>query len=285
MNMKKPAKNHHGKKSDDWESYWRFCVRLKGQDGWRLEEAACDRDAFIALLHSQGVDEAEVVEVGRGGRRVGYVSSDDGESAKGWGWCFDEQGDCWRAPDEALIPPPGAPVTVDSVAATFMPPRSGWIRTTLKAGEQSVEFEISNVYDPVIDIVQWLEKLLDGGHPRLMMNMEGWFCEFHIFPADAGDEEEVRFVVVEMNYGRKIALDIRINRTALLAGLYNTLVSYWESDAFAQEWDEWDYMPLYEDDPECDDPDAEGIRVFTSPYSIRSAKIDAALRAAGRTEG
>lgn len=283
--MKKPRKKSSRKKSDDWESYWRFCVRLKGQDGWRLEEANCDRDAFIALLRSQGIDDAEVVEVGRGGRRVGYVSSDEGERAKGLGWCFDEQSDCWRAPDEPLIPPPGAPVTVDSVAATFMPPESGWIRTTVKAGEQSVEFEISNVYDPVIDIVQWLEKVLDGGYPRLMMNMEGWFCEFHIFPADAGGGDEVRYVVVEMNCGRKIALDIRINRTALLAGLYHSLVSYWESDAFAQEWREWDFISRYDIDPECDDPDAEVLQVLMSPYPIRSAKLDAALRAASGTEG
>jgi hypothetical protein len=58
--------------------------------------------------------------------------------ACGRGWSYDYRAACWRAPDEALLPPAPGP-HVERLEVAFQPPEWGWIDVRFTAG--SVSFE------------------------------------------------------------------------------------------------------------------------------------------------
>ena len=261
-----------------------LAARIVGRDGWHLEESTQDADGFREALAQRGMAVVELVEL------YDYVvRTKPGESfvpnqcfhnsAYREGWGRDAAADCWHAPHELDRRFPGPTLAVDRLDVTYALPEVGWIDTAIRAGEQVIEFSISEVYDPVPALLDWLERLAEGRSGRLFMDVEGWYVDFHCFP----EGDRVRFVVEEGDYGRSMTLDISIDRIALLAGLYWPLVVLWESDAFARAYMHWDFATVERDtldgawEHRTDDDDPERL----TPIPIRSPRIDAVLRAAG----
>ena len=87
-----------------------------------------------------------------------------------------------------------------------------------------------------------------------------------MFPATRG----VRLVVVVIDDEGDAtnAVDATLDRMALIAGFYRPLVALWESEALATVWRHWDFDLAVSSDPP---PESR------HPYSVRSARIDAAL--------
>jgi hypothetical protein len=178
-----------------------------------------------------------------------------------------------NAVDAFVPPPPGAPVPVDSIEAVFAVPDVGWMDTTLQAGDQIFEFSLSDYDgDPIPGLIDSLEQLVDGEFPHLIIDLEYWVCAFRTYPAD----DDVRLVIADEVLEPEIFMDIRIDRTALVAGVYNPLVAHWESDAFARAWFHWNFTT-----PDLADLDHDNPPERMTPDPIRSAKIDAALKACG----
>lgn len=261
-----------------------YAARIVGLDGWHLEESTQDVGGFREVLAQRGLAVAELVEL------YDYVVCTKlGESfvpnqcfhnsAYGEGWGRDSAADCWHAPHELDRRFPGPTVAVDRLDVTYALPEFGWIDTTIRAGERIIEFSMSEVFDPVPDLLDWLERLVEGCFGRVSMDVEGWYVDFHSFAQDGW----VRFVVEEGGDGRSMTLDISIDRIALLAGLYCPLVTLWESDAFACAHMHWKFASAERDAWDAvwehltDEEDPERL----TPTPIRSLRIDAVLRAAG----
>ena len=253
-------------------------ARIGGRDGWHLEESTEDADGFRVVLAQRGMAVVELVEL------YDYVvRTKPGEtfvpnqcfhnSAYREGWGHDAAADCWHAPHELDRRFPGPTVAVDRLEVTYALPEVGWIDTAIRAGERVIEFSISEVYDPVPALLDWLERLAEGRFGRLFMDVEGWYVDFHCF----AEGDRVRFVVEEGDYCRSMSLDILIDRIALLAGLYCPLVTLWESDAFACAHMHWKFASAERDawDAEWEYLTDENDPVRLTPTPIRSPLIDA----------
>lgn len=166
-------------------------------------------------------------------------------------------------------PPPGASVPVERLAVAYAVPEVGWMDTTFQAGDQVFEFSLSDYDgDPIPSLIDWLEQLAGGAYPHLIMDLEYWVCAFRIYPAD----DDVRLVIADEVLEPEIFMDIRIDRMALVAGIYDPLIAHWESDAFARAWFHWRFTS-----PDLENLDHDNPPERMTPDPIRSAKIDAAL--------
>lgn len=241
---------------------WLYGVRLRGADGWELREFPLPQDEYFQHLRDQGDDVEAVREVfGFNGHSLGEIQ---GYMAVQFWWAFDESANCWRAPDEMLTPFTGTPTVVESVAVAFSQPISGGMIVSISAGDQSTEFYLDGDFDPVPDITPWLERILDGDYPRLFIDRDGRYTEFNVFPAEQG----VRLHVSHFDKEWIKAMDIALDRLALIKGFYLPLVQLWESAWLADNWREWDWEMRFASNPapECQ-----------QPYSVRSEFIDAYL--------
>lgn len=244
-----------------------YAVRPAGQEGWLLRDHRGDRAALLSRFAAEGV-QAEVMEIAPILRR-GCDQLPDfilTEMAQHFGWSFDPVVDGWRAPGEALASFPGAPHPVGRIDVSYQVPAAFWTSITITAGGQSTTFHVTNTWDPFPEITPWLERVLDGEHPRLTIDREGEFTELHVQPA----EEGVRLVVSLSDGEWHNPIDVSLSRMALIAGFYRPLVAMWESDAMVTEgWRRWHFEL------------AVGASGLTDadyhPYSVRSARIDAAL--------
>lgn len=249
-----------------------YAIRFAGHAGWKLMGSSlCKADLANKLSdRSDSVEEiAVIVPVSGGpfGEQVQYWA------AMHYGWSFDGVADCWRAPDEALTAFPGSPRPVDRIDVSYSVPTGFWLPISIIAGDQSAAFSASNTFDPIPDIAPWLEQILDGGYPRLSIDREGSYTEFHVFPAEDG----IRLVVSLFESGGEgwsNPIDVILSRLALIEGFYCPLVSMWESEAMINKgWRRWNFDL------------AVGAGGLTPedmlPYSVRSAKIDAAVKACG----
>ena len=244
-----------------------YGVRPAGREGWFLRDHRGDRAALVAVLAAEGMV-AEVVEIAPFLRRGRDPLPDFilDETALHFGWSFDPAINGWRAPGEAVASFPGTPLPVDRIDVRYEVPATFWMPITIAAGGQSVTFEVSNTWDPIPDITPWLERVLDGGYPRLTIDREGDYTELHVLPADEG----VRLVVSLLDGEWRTPIDVSLPRLALIAGFYCPLVAMWESDALVTEgWRCWHFDLAV---------GASGLTAADYvPYSVRSTRIDAAL--------
>lgn len=251
-------------RSDDQGGF--YALRVAGRTGWRLKDSPLSPDALRDHLRDAGEPVEEIVVIAPPLRRGddpsdGFIPA---LVATERGWAFDAVVDGWRAPDETMTPFPGTPEPVERIEVVYHFPISFCMRLDLSAGAQSTSFLITNTCDPIPDIVPWLERILDGAFPRLFMDREGKYTELHVFPAEQG----VRLVCALFEKDWANTLDVTLDRLTLVEGFYRPLVTLWESAALAEEWRRWDF-----DLAVSQNPPPESLR----PYSVRSARIDAAL--------
>lgn len=252
-----------------------FAVRVAGRAGWRLEGSSLCKADLAEQLTDRGevVEEIVVIAPSSGGLPDEVVQT---VIAMNFGWSHDGVDDCWRAPDEAVTAFPGTPLPVGGIDVHYTVPTGFAMPIAIAAGDQTTTFWVTNTFDPIPDITPWLEHILDGGYPRLSIDREGDYTEFHVFPSEDG----VRLVVSLFDRGDewRNPIDVSLSRLALIEGFYRPLVSLWESEAMINEGSKRWHFDL-----------AVGASGLTEedmhPYSVRSAKIDAALEVAGRKEG
>lgn len=252
---------------------WLYAVRLAGAEGWQWEASLLDLSAYRLALDEAGVVVDDVVEI-QAYRRSTDLPDPPGRFrfvTRRWrGWAYDVAALCWRAPDEPLtVPFPGVPAPVPSLDIAFSLPEAGWLPVTITAGGRTATFDASDVYDPFPDLLLWLERLADGRFPRLCIDGEDIFIEFHVFPHRG---ESVRFAVtIDMTaIGEPppvLEIDVVIDRRVLLSSIYRPFIAFWESQALADNADEWRFAAGEEDHY------AEDNR----PYSLRSRLIDSIL--------
>jgi hypothetical protein len=93
-------------RDDQWFSLTLFAVRLEGEDGWTVDEAPFSLPEVEARIRGNGYDIAEIRQISSG---LSRVRDEDGSPeidgpmtwyVRSWGWAYDEEAECWRAPGE-----------------------------------------------------------------------------------------------------------------------------------------------------------------------------------------
>lgn len=250
---------------------WLYAVRLRGRPGWQWEVSDLGQEAYRDTLTRAGlvVEDVDVVQ--------DYPIHHDrlepigtfGFVTKRWRqWLYDTVAGCWRAANEAITPPPGTPVRVENVSIEFS--EFGWLPVTLRAGGQEVTFEASDVYDPFLDLIAWLEAVAAGDFARLSINTEDVYVEFHVFPAES---PLVRFLVWgdarDVRGDEGVELDVLVDRQSLVRAIYSTFIAFWEGEQLQAAWDHWNngrHMP--EDE-------------WDHPYRLRSERLDRLISGEG----
>ncbi|RYG89592.1 MAG: hypothetical protein EON59_01235 [Alphaproteobacteria bacterium] len=251
-----------------------WAVEIEGEPGVRLYDV---REGTVKLLwgelDSLGLETLDVRRVGQWAISTpqppwSLVSEDAIAGVNDYR--FDPTARCWRPPEQPFAAPEGHPLQGTSLRMSVEPPDAGWLPVRLGAGDVVVEFSISNAFDPFYpsfepkasrNWIAWLKAVAEDGHPRLTLDLEGHFLEFHILEPEGST---VRFLVASSSLvAWRPELDMRIERRALVEALYRPLHALWESDGFAAAWRQWCFIDS--------EPDYE------KPWRFRSSLLEAWL--------
>jgi hypothetical protein len=184
----------------EWFPLVVFAARLAGEEGWIVDEAPMTLDEIEAAIRTNGHPLVEIRKISQGASRLRNADGSprtDGPMAwlvRSRGWAYDEVADCWRAPGEMPSEPAGVPGRIAHFAVASEAPDAGWWPLVVKADAISVRIAASNVYDPVRDLLQWLDDLVAGRAARLLIDEEGEQTEIRAYPKEQG---LVRLVVFD----------------------------------------------------------------------------------------
>lgn len=253
-----------------WVTVAVLAVRPIDGEGWELVETTRTGAARDDGLRALGFDPATAREIliftagRRGGAHDLAVCRSDTTASVVLreSWVFDEPTRCWRAPDEPVTEPDRPALPAERVTLALDPPELGWLDATLSAAEQTVTISVSFVFDPFPDMVAWLEAIAAGGHPRLVIDLEGKYVGLHVWPAQDGC---VRFAVERMDETDRWSLDVTVPRHRLVADVYAALIAFWERPDVVAGLSRW--LLIDEDD------DDNEVLV----YSLRSPTLDSLI--------
>jgi len=236
--------HEHETPSDRFGRFWLLTYRIEGEDGWHLLETAVDRFGLLRRLRQDGIAVADCRQLWRGGRRLAEGETEvpdchDPCRPDDAGWTYDEQGRCWRAPGEELLPFPGTPQPAEAFSVRFAPPADGSLAVAIETAGQHMKIQASDLYDPFPDLIDWLKDIADGHLPWMIIEQEGRAAELFTFAGDAPDT--IRFVAGEVgNEGprheqRQVMIDVQVARRTLVAAFYRGL----RACAKSADYDVW----------------------------------------------
>lgn len=113
---------------------------------------------------------------------------------------------------------------------------AGWITMKVSCGGQSVHIDLSHVFDPLPDLVHWLEAILTGV-------ME---CSFNIdeegtwkkLSAQNNYDGSVSFEITELHSDIDANIQVRVERRQLVSAFYNELLAFYQSSEYdPEEWE------------------------------------------------
>jgi hypothetical protein len=227
---------------------WTFAVRPPDWDNWLiLTTDIFPRQPVTLLLSKMFGDFIYVEQIGKPHRAkhkkntIKFWSGDSGRLFLPFvpQFFFDTTHNVWRGPDEPIALT-GTPEVTDSLSISFSPPQYGWLPVTIASSSRRCCFDLSNVRDPFPELQIWLMAALRQGFPRLIIDCEGEWIEWHLSAAEGG---KVRFVVVrtDMMQTRRshIEIDVEISRKDLVRSIFRPLAAFWNGKALAQAWHHW----------------------------------------------
>lgn len=229
-----------------------FAARIAGKAGWQFGELALTPEEAEESVRSEGQEVLEFRVVSEGlGRRWKDNGEPDVGGPQAWvfqsaGWYLDPVAKLWRAPDE-MIDRPGFPASwVPRINVIDEPPDAGWWYVTLSTSGLSTQVNISRIYDPIDDLLAWLERIAKGVDARVLVDCEGRYRHFIAF----SEKDGVRFIVDEHDSGHRRAIDVLIDRHALVVPFMRALRRLFDDPAYVAQWssygvDEGEPLPSY----------------------------------------
>jgi hypothetical protein len=104
----------------------------------------------------------------------------------------------------------------------------------VSADAASVEISASNVTDPVPDLLAWLERLVEGGAARVLIDEEGEQTETLVYPKGQG---LVRFVLFRYGENDEKRLDLLLTLRDVVVQFYAALQELARDEAvFKNGW-------------------------------------------------
>lgn len=264
--------------TSEWENepaITAYAVRNDFGRGWIVDGARAPLTEIVSWLQRSRRTPVEVRQIGEPFK--GYdPASWARQRARDAGWWYDLRATCWRAPDEFIEPPGTDPIESEALACAFALPESGWMDMTLACGDRSVAVPCTSVFDPIPDLIDWLGRLCGLRHPRMAIQQEPGFFEFHVLPATLPkkhytryDENSprVRFLVLADEYPAPGAalLDVLTTHRILVASIYGAYRSVirFAPQRFHTEWHKF-----------VADPDLEEFALMSDGYPIRSKVVE-----------
>jgi hypothetical protein len=112
---------------------------------------------------------------------------------------------------------------------------AGWIKFRIIAGDIIYEESFSHVFDPIIDLKNWLETLTtDVQQTSFTFNPEGYEIRFSILKSTNHD----CFIISEPYTKEKVFVKTAVNRKQMVSEFYNGILSFVQSDNYNP--DEWE---------------------------------------------
>jgi hypothetical protein len=244
---------------------WLYAVRLQGHPGWHWEESNLRQEDYKRNLEKDGwiVNDIVIIADRWIPRKIQPPGSFSFVTKRWNQWLYDETEKCWRAPKESMTPPPDPPSIKETIEVEFSTPEYGWLPIHFQTKDKTIALDISDVYDPLPDIILWLEALANGHSAHVSINTEGIYVDFHVFSLD---ESVIRLMIkvdeAEIGGEETTELDIITNRQALIVEIYSKLIAFWESAALLAAWDHWYGQPR------------QDSQDWDRPYNLRSRLLD-----------
>jgi len=214
--------------------------RIEGELGWKIEEFPFPYDQAVKELERRNVGLHEIKLISEG---TVYVRDDEGKpyvgfssnsKALSFGWAYDPTSKCWRSPGEMMSEPPGAPSSGEDLEIFTDGPESGWWRITLRTNMQEHTIHCSNEYDPLEELIHWLEMVSKGKSSIVLVDEEG---SYTAVTAYARDEGKMRLVCHHYLGGIPRPFDILVSRKKLVQDIYAAFkVMVTDSVVFDEEW-------------------------------------------------
>jgi len=216
-------------------------VRLEGKNGWVIESHPATYEEVVKKLESKDSKIIETREIMRGlGRnkrkndnpRIAVPLKQD--LALHAGWAYDPYEKCWRAPEEMIAEPPGDPEISRLFHIHGDNPEFGWWPITIKLNKQTMLIHISNVYDPLHNIVKWLEKIIHGESAKTIITEEN---PYSVLSAYIKSHDNVRFVCHQFSENLSKNIDGFIEKKTLVSSFYKSIIQiYQNKELFNNAW-------------------------------------------------
>ena len=253
----------YGEDPEPWEIDAVFLSPAEVETLWRsihTEDISlrviAERDALV----KPGADDLDTLDCLRSSKPRSY------------GWWRDVRTGLWVAPDQPIRAPTRTPSWSVDLACSFVPMGAGWIKLILAASQHRLsdrarhdpvhaEVWLSSIFDPVRELLRWMEQVLRGEHPRMAIDEEGVHVEFHALPVhraqesdgtDANVEERpddvearacIRLLVLrDSDASPRILLDAVLSRRVLVRSMYRAFLHAQAS--YPVEMSRWPYKGL-----------------------------------------
>lgn len=135
------------------------------------------------------------------------------------------------------------PLKTEAFDVIGIPPTHGWWHFFVVTDEHAVPMQASHVFDPVFDLVTWLEGLTRNDFARLEIDEQGSVSVFSLEPVDEG----VVRLQIGVKGGARLDCDCLVEKKELISKFYKAIramsddgpryFKHWlKSDENASEW-------------------------------------------------
>jgi hypothetical protein len=221
-----------------------FGVLLKEEDGWFVYQWPKTYEAVVEELKgNQDVLEVRKITQGASRRRDAdgnpAVDNDMSEfMAFEFGWAYDPYSSRFRAPGELLKQPPDDPRMANECMIEISKPEAGWADLKIRLDEDEASVMCSYVYDPFIEMVEWLEMISQGQSSRILINEEGRHTGISAYPIY---DSHVRVVIHRYLDDLTVPINHIIDKKIFINKLYQELLKLTSDDSLLyKEW-AWDW--------------------------------------------
>ena len=246
-----------------------FAVRFPGHTGWRPEYIETEFAGAAEAITKKYPDALEFRVITRGSCKKSVFSDklEDNMSGSGllcgFGWYYDALEERWLAPDEEANRP-DTPVLPAAVCIYAEPPEYGWWRLRLQFNPYSdsesglwhqdrlpqkmiqCEIRCSNVFDPVGDIISFVEKIKKEKDARIMIDEEG--CFVHML-AWHPVQNFLHLRIESLLYKENYCYDFRITKAQFVSEFEKILDEFREHGGWGKEYSDFEE----DEDSEVDD--------------------------------
>ena len=118
--------------------------------------------------------------------------------------------------------------------------KDGWIRFAITVGKQATTLSASNLYDPFLDMIRWLERVAAGRHrSSFTMDMEG--VKAQVVAVDKANDHML-FEIQDPDRDTPPPIRAIVDRRQLVHAIYSAFTRFASSKQYMEE--EWAPMTL-----------------------------------------
>lgn len=166
------------------------------------------------------------------------------------------------------------------LSVRFSLPQAGWVNVEVPPLHEGWEIRCSEVFDPMPDLLEWLEKIAAGSPAATWsIDEEGFYSQLHFvgIPHSPSDPDTYLLHIQTNCNGLLRIRGVKVERRVLVASFYRGLRTMAEDPAYSPR--EWDIHPEFErfddmDEEEYDEAYRAHPYSGTPIHTLRSKSIE-----------